>query len=208
MMQFMFHWSKSVGVCAATALLLLGCSSTIPEKKAEPVALETGQTAKAPPLDPQAVAEFEIGLQAMRNGNDKQAEKTFRTLTQAHSQYSGPFVNLGILLHKQGDMEGAENAFKQALAINGQDAEIYNQLAILYRDQGHFELARETYENGLNRDPNYANILINLGILHDIYLNQPEKALQYYLRYQELVPDDRQVQLWTSDLQRRVTTTN
>lgn len=168
----------------------------------------SGQTQDAPTLDPQAVAEFELGLQAMRNGNDQQAENIFRTLTEAHPQYTGPFVNLGILLHKKGETDAAENAFKQALDINGQNAEIYNQLAILYRDQGRFELARETYESGLRHNADYANILINLGILHDIYLNQPEKALEYYLRYQELVPDDRQVQLWTSDLQRRVTSAN
>ena len=207
MMQFMSHWSNPAAACVIAALLLAGCSNTAPDN-AQQTALATQQTPQAPTLDPQVVAEFEFGLQAMRDGNDQRAEEIFRALTEAHPQYTGPFVNLGILQQKNGDAENAEKAFKHALSINDRNAEIYNQLAILYRDQGRFDLARQTYETGLNVMPDYPNIIRNLGILHDIYLNQPEKALQYYLRYQELVPDDRQVQLWTTDLQRRVTAAN
>ena len=54
-------------------------------------------------------------------------------------------------------------------------------------------------------DPNYANAYLNLGVLCELYLQQPERALQAYERYLELSPSpDARVNAWVSELKKRI----
>ena len=53
--------------------------------------------------------------------------------------------------------------------------------------------------------PDYALAHYNLGVLNELYLQRLEAALQHFETYQSLVGEDKQVERWINDLQRRIT---
>ena len=80
-----------------------------------------------------------------------------------------------------------------------------NQLAVTQRRAGAFKDARVTYERVLSIDPTYADAERNLGILHDLYLDDPAAALPHYERYQALTQGaDMQVTAWLVELKTRL----
>jgi len=160
--------------------------------------------AAADALPPQAVERFEAAVVHMNAGDTAAAEQAFRALAKDYPTYSGPLVNLGILAAKNGRLTEAEEAFKAALERNPRNAAAWNQLGIVYRKQGRFADADRAYQRALELDPQYANAYLNLGVLCDLYLHQPQRALEAYERYLELssAPDAR-VSAWVSELRKR-----
>ena len=72
------------------------------------------------------------------------------------------------------------------------------------REKGDFAKARETYEAAIAADANYAPAMLNLGVLHDLYLDHPAEALELYNRYLALAPGgDAAVAKWVADVKRR-----
>lgn len=86
----------------------------------------------------------------------------------------------------------------------GHPAGQLNQQGIAARQKGDFAKAREAYEAALATDPNYAPASLNLGVLHDLYLNHPGDALALYNRYLALTPaGDAAVTRWVADVKKR-----
>ena len=80
----------------------------------------------------------------------------------------------------------------------------FNQLGIAYRQHGRFAQARAAYEQAIALDAAYAAPYLNLGILHDIYLQDRLQALDLYDRYLALSPGgDATVAKWVVDLKNR-----
>ncbi|HEX5687083.1 MAG TPA: tetratricopeptide repeat protein [Ideonella sp.] len=95
-----------------------------------------------------------------------------------------------------GKSERADNGASKAAQLNSQ--------AIALRQQGQFDKARETYEAAIAADANYAPASLNLGVLHDLYLNHPDQALELYNRYLALTPaGDAAVGKWVADVKTR-----
>ena len=83
-------------------------------------------------------------------------------------------------------------------------ASALNQQAIALREKGDFAKARQTYEAAIAADANYAPAVLNLGVLHDLYLDHPGEALDLYNRYLALTPGgDAAVTKWVADVKRR-----
>jgi tetratricopeptide (TPR) repeat protein len=117
------------------------------------------------------------------------------------------FTNLGLAYFKQKNYDNAELAFQQAIDSNPNDAIAYNHLGIIKRLQGEFDSARQTYQKAIQIDNRYASAYLNLGILYDIYLQDLEKALQQYKKYQALTSDEsNSVGKWIVDIQRQLKT--
>jgi tetratricopeptide (TPR) repeat protein len=82
---------------------------------------------------------------------------------------------------------------------------VFNQLGIVYRKLGRFKEADAAYSEALRIDPGYALAHLNLGVLCDMYLQQPQRALAEFERYLQLVPNpDARVSGWVKELKARV----
>lgn len=69
---------------------------------------------------------------------------------------------------------------------------------------GRFTEADGALKQALSLSPNSADALYVQGILHELYLNKPQTALDAYLQYISLEPNDRNVQRWANVLQKQL----
>jgi hypothetical protein len=53
-------------------------------------------------------------------------------------------------------------------------------------------------------EPNYAPAHRNLGVLYDLYMAEPQKALEQFERYIEIAGENKQVTGWVVELRKRV----
>jgi tetratricopeptide (TPR) repeat protein len=84
-------------------------------------------------------------------------------------------------------------------------AALQNQLGIAYRRAGRFADARAAYQRAIADDPSFADAHCNLGILLDLYLDDPAAALPHYERAQLLSAEpDSRVAAWVAELRMRL----
>jgi tetratricopeptide (TPR) repeat protein len=69
---------------------------------------------------------------------------------------------------------------------------------------GKFAEAESAYQHSIAAEPNYAPAHLNLGVLYDMYLAQPQKALDEFDRYIEIAGENKQVAGWVIELRKRV----
>jgi Flp pilus assembly protein TadD len=192
---------------AALAIMLYGCGATTPVQPGANTSQEqtkTGESAETGGgIDAKAEGSFELAKKLIKRGDFADAEEVLFNTTRDFPDLPGPYANLGMVLEKKKDYQNAEIALKRAIELAPQKPEPYNHLGIVYRREGKFRKALETYKKGLQVSPDYRNLLLNTGILLELYLNAPQQALEYYQRYLEQVPDDKQVQIWIADIKQR-----
>lgn len=191
------------------AILLSACTSTGGSRQAEHVA--EGGSAPNPYLAqprkvPAAAREgMEIARKFYEAGDMAAAEEQLKKLTERWPELSGLWLNLGIVQSHIGDTEAAEASLRQAISVNDMNVFAWNELAALLRNAGRFDEALQCYQEALARWPDYADAHRNLGILFDLYLHQPEKALEHYRAAQALHEEpDKQLASWIIDLERRL----
>ena len=223
------NWCSLFGVLTAVALLaglLSACSSTPASKsnaestsqveanksasksnkKADKNAVaEPEVPAGPPPIPPEATQAFERAVTLLSGGDIDASIKEFQKLSDAYPDYAGPQINLGIAYAKRGKLPEAEKALLSATKRGEPNAAAFNQLGIVYRKLGRFKDADAAYSEALRIDPSYALAHLNLGVLCDMYLQQPQRALTELERYLQLAtaPDPR-VSTWVKELQGRV----
>jgi tetratricopeptide (TPR) repeat protein len=139
----------------------------------------------------------------MRSGNNTEAELEFKQMTLAYPRLATPFVNLGILYRKAGHLDQSEEALRGAVERNGGSAVAWNELGATQRLRGEFPDAAASYEKAIAADSNYAPAYRNLGVVSDLYLGDPERALTALERYKELTGEDRPVTSWIAELRQR-----
>ncbi len=191
------------GGTACLIIMLYACGASTPVVQTSPKMTSEATTTERTALDPEIEHEFNLGLKFMMEKKYDKAEEVLLKMTQTYPNLSGPYANLGTVLKAKEDYQNAEVAFKQALRLNTKNPETYNHLALLYRQTGRFNDALQTYKQGLMIASTNTNLLRNTGILLELYLNSPEAALEYYQRYLEEKPDDKQVQQWAAILNQK-----
>jgi len=156
------------------------------------------------PVNPQAQRAFDDSVRALRAGRTDDAERGFVALTKSNPELGGPHANLGVIYRQAGKLPEAVAEFEKATHASPRQAIYFNQLGITYRQQGEFKKARTAYEQAIELDPAYAAPVLNLGILHDLYLNDSARALEQYDLYLALSPaKDATVVKWVADLKNR-----
>jgi tetratricopeptide (TPR) repeat protein len=162
-----------------------------------------GTVGPAGPPSARATADFNRAVGFMRSGNATEAELEFKQMTLSYPRLATPFVNLGILYRKAGHLDQSEDALKGAVERNGTSAVAWNELGATQRLRGEFPDAAASYEKAIAADSNFAPAYRNLGVVSDLYLGDPERALTALERYKELTGEDRPVTSWIAELRQR-----
>jgi len=170
----------------------------------QPKAAGGDAAANTGPVPPQAAAAYADALRLMRAGRSGDAELSFKQLAMTYPQFAGPEVNLGLLYLQGSHLTEAEGAFKAALERNPGSAVAGNELGIVERRLGKFTEAEAAYQRTIAAEPDYAPTYLNLGVLYDLYLGEPQKALDQYQHYIQLAGDNKQVAGWMVELKKRV----
>jgi tetratricopeptide (TPR) repeat protein len=139
----------------------------------------------------------------MRSGNNTEAELEFKQVALQFPQLSAPYVNLGILYRKSGRLEQSEDALKTAVERNDGSAVAWTELGATQRLRGEFPNAAASYEKAIADDPNFAPAYRNLGVVSDLYLGDPERALTAFEHYKELTGEEKPVSGWIAELRAR-----
>jgi len=208
---------------AAAAALLAGCSSvSLLSRDASSAAATPAQAASAAAAAPQAAAvagpapastgpipaatqrAYDDALALMRAGHVADAERGFRALAQSNPELAGPHANLGVIARNAGRLPEAVAELEKATTLAPGHAVAWDQLGLAYRQSGEFTKSRDAYQHALAINPDYATAVLNLGVLEDLYLAEPAKALDAYTHYLALVPGDATVTKWQADVRRRV----
>ncbi len=216
----MSRWpNRFVSLCALA--LLTACQSA-PAEKPPTTAHETAESggtaaagtglpgsalagsAAGPPVPAQAAQQYSEALKLMKAGRTADAESALKQLASAYPEFAGPDVNLGLLYLQGAHLVEAESAFKTALERNPTNAIAGNELGITERKLGKFAEAEAAYQRTIAADPNYAPAYLNLGVLYDLYLAEPQKALEQFEHYVQLAGENKQVAGWMVELRKRV----
>jgi tetratricopeptide (TPR) repeat protein len=153
------------------------------------------------------------GLSYLEQGQLESAQRVFESLIKSDPNRAGLHNALGILFRRRGMLEKSIAEYKMAIALvespaavpSGRTAssELYNNLAIAYREQGEFKKAEEAYQKAIKLDPKFEAAYYNLGVLYDLYLNQPSDAVRNYRDYERLSGQNQTVDVWIEDLEQR-----
>lgn len=156
------------------------------------------------PVPPDAQLAFDDARRAMRAGRLSDAEQGFRSLIQSHSELGGAHANLGLIYRHAGKLAESAAALERATQVSPRQPVYFNQLGVTYREMGQFAKARSAYERALELNPNYADAVLNLGVLNDFYLWDEQRALALYERFLVLNGPDANVTKWIADLKNRL----
>lgn len=200
-------------VLAIVVLFLAACSST-PTKQTESASANASPSSggKQPgpvagggamPVTERGKADFERAVGFMRAGKTTDAELEFKQVALQFPQLSAPYVNLGILYRKTGRLDQSEEALKSAVEREDGSAIAWTELGATQRLRGEFPSAAASYEKAIAADPNFAPAYRNLGVVSDLYLGDPERALTAFERYKELTGEEKPVSTWIAELRQR-----
>jgi tetratricopeptide (TPR) repeat protein len=163
-----------------------------------------GAPASDAPIPERAAQQYADAVKLMRGGRTGDAELEFKQLAVAYPQFAGPEVNLGLIYLQSSRLSDAEAAFKAALARNPANGVASNELGIVERKMGKFTEAEAAYQRSIASAPDYAPAYLNLGVLYDLYLSEPTKALDQFEHYLQLAGENKQVSGWVVELRKRV----
>ncbi len=141
----------------------------------------------------------------IKNGRSNEAITALTKMRQDYPKLSGPAVNLALLYWKQKNYAQAQTAFEQAQGINKYNPDAYTQFAVMLREQGKFTEAEAQYLKALAVWPHNFQAHRDLGVLYDLYLVQPEKALQHFTLCDQLSAEpNKEIKGWIIELNRRL----
>lgn len=196
--------TKTLTSFACLAIFLVGCA--VPGGSGKDAKAKAGTTAsKSAAVAPAAERNFSRAVSMIKNEQYQDAEPLLLKLTQEFPNLRSPLINLGIVYLRTERVDDAVNTFRKLVQLNPTQASGHNYLGVALRTKGEFENARKAYEQAIAVDPNFADAYLNLGVLHDLYLSQPSKALSYYEKYKQLANADevQRIEKWIADVQRR-----
>jgi tetratricopeptide (TPR) repeat protein len=165
---------------------------------------DESRAAEAQKLD-QVLLRFQKGTSLVENGKLKEAKTVFENLRSNYPHVSVFHNNLGVVYKRLGLLPDAVAAYQEAIKIQPQYPEAYYNLGIALREQGEFRQAEDAYRLALNAAPDFRDANYNLAVLYDLYLNEPDKAIEHYQTYLAAGGEGRdEVTIWIAALEKRL----
>lgn len=187
-------------LCVLSASTSQAAAKAKTPEVAAPVVLQP-----APVIPAEAQSLFDEALRALQAGQSEQASLALQEISTKYPTYASPLINLGLLEQKANRHESAIAYFKRALERDARSVQARVGMGLSYRHLGKFKDAEAAYHAAIAADASYAPAHLNLGILHDLYLQQAAPALQEYETYQSLLATpDTKVAMWIKDLRGRL----
>ncbi len=155
-------------------------------------------------IDKGSVLLYIEAKKAKRKGNLKTAKNKLNVITKNDTSLSGPWVMLGDIAFDEGKFKTAESHYQKAILINPKNINAYVVLAKVQRVLGSFHVAQNTLALALELWPDFPEAHLNLGILYDMYLNQPKKSQMHLEAYLFLTQYKNQKAMsWFSEVKNR-----
>ena len=203
----LFHSHKWImlpihGTILAIAMLFAACAAAPSQKSTKANTKSENETHQIH-IDDKSKSHFNDAAVAIKEKNYKHAEKILTSLTAQESTHPAIWVNLGVVLMNTNRPVEAETAWSTAISLSPPIETPYLLLARAQRQRGAFKEAEATLENASEKWPNNALIQYNLGILNELYLGNPAKAIAAYESFQKQQKSpDANVQNWIEQLKR------
>ena len=159
---------------------------------------------EVPKIDESSRRDFDRAVAMLEEQDYGRAIDLLEKIIEQSPGVTAPYVDIAIAYQRIGKPEQAEEHLKTALELFPGHPAASNEYGLLYRKTGRFAEAREIYEKAIAHFPDYYPAHRNLGILCDLYLNDPACALDHYEIYSGARPEDEQVKLWIADLRARL----
>jgi tetratricopeptide (TPR) repeat protein len=157
-----------------------------------------------PAMDDASRRDFDHAVAILKSQEYDKAIDLLKKVIERSPGVTAPYIDIAIAYQGIGKPELAEEHLKTALTLFPGHPVACNEYGLLYRKTGRFAEARAIYEKAIERAPDYYPAHKNLGILCDLYLNDPACAFEHYEIYGNARPEDKQVKLWISDLRARL----
>lgn len=157
-----------------------------------------------PDKDTKVRAEFERAVAMLNEGKNDEAIELLKRVIYRSPGLTAPHIDIALAYLRTGKPDLAEQHLKAALAQVRGHPVASNEYGLLLRRAGRFGEAREIYEKAIDSFPDYLPARKNLGILCDLYLEDPECALKQFERYSERMPEDEKVKIWIAELRIRL----
>ena len=195
-------------ILGAAALSICACATTKSTEPAAPrveVQQEVGFTiTEEARISGSTRADYEEALLYLEQGRHEEGIALLEKVVETAPDLTAPRVDLGIAYHRAGELEAAERVLRLVVESNPEQAVAHNELGIVYRKTGRFTEARQSYEAALRVYPGFHYARRNLAILCDLYLADLECALENYEAYMSTVPNDKEAEMWISDIRYRL----
>lgn len=214
---------STVRSCAGIIILALllaavaGCTST-PRPQAGPLATEPAvsrldngyqgfEIKERTDIDGETRSDFASAVTFLEQSRYDDAIVLLEQVIRRAPDLTAPKIDIALAYEQKGKLEPAEAHLKAALDLIPGHPVASNVYGLLLRKSGRFAAARTIFEQSLERFPEYLPERKNLGILCEIYLDDPACALQQFEIYSEAAPDDQQVTTWIASLRQRLGST-
>ncbi len=159
------------------------------------------------PFEEKAIEIHEANVLRSRDGRyDQWVGHSFAALAGLQpARYDKPEPQLDTLPTDNAALEAEAAMLQEHLAAFPVDAGAQTRLGLVFRRLGRFTEAAQAYQLALAADPNHTPAVLSLGVLYDLYLQDPQRALEAYEQYQQMSENsDMRVANWIAELKRRL----
>ncbi len=178
---------------------------------ADPTAKPVSTAATAPaapafniPKPPaRANAEFTRALTLMRGSDPTQAILEMQVLTQSYPDLPGPYANLGVLHRNANQLRRVGSCAGQGHRARGLGCADLDRIRPHAAPGGQVRRGARRLRNAIKANPSYAPAHRNLGVLLDLFLDDPLTAQTELETYKTLTGEDKPVSGWLAELRSR-----
>ncbi len=157
-----------------------------------------------PITDARSREEFDRAVKLLSGGNNGEAIELLSRVIERTPLVTAPHIDIAVAYMRSGETVTAEAHLKTALGLIPGHPVASNEYGLLLRRAGRFKEAREVYQKETALFPEYLPVHKNLGILLDLYMNDPGGALREFNTYIAGEPSDTKVKTWIAELTARL----